>query len=297
MNPIGIHFGYWTQFWDVDQLPFVQRAGKLGFDIVEVRAQKIKRMSSAERDTLKAAAEEAGVGLTYSIGLQDDMDLVSEDSSVRQRGVAFLQDLCKAMQQLDGKVMAGINYSSWPRKLMPGEDKKVLTDRAVEGVREAVKAAEDCGVIFCLEVVNRFEHFIMNTAAEGIAFAKRVESPNCKILLDTFHMNIEEDSFRGALLESKEWLGHFHLGETNRRPPGEGRMPWPEILGALNEINYQGAVVMEPFLVPGGEVGRDISVYRDLLEGRDLDDLAARSVEFVRSEQKKIGGRQATQTK
>ena len=74
-------------------------------------------------------------------------------------------------------------------------------------------------------------------------------------------------------------------------------MPWPEILGALNEINYQGAVVMEPFLVPGGEVGRDISVYRDLLEGRDLDDLAARSVEFVRSEQKKIGGRQATQTK
>ena len=39
-------------------------------------------------------------------------------------------------------------------------------------------------------------------------------------------------------------------------------MPWPEILGALNEINYQGAVVMEPFLVPGGEVGRDISVYR-----------------------------------
>jgi D-psicose/D-tagatose/L-ribulose 3-epimerase len=290
MNPIGIHFGYWTQFWDVDQLPFVQRASRLGFDILEVRAQKIKRMTSAERDALKAAADEAGLGLTYSIGLQEDMDLVSEDSSVRRNGVSFLQDLCKAMQQMGGTIMAGINYSSWPRKLMPGEDKKVLTDRAVDGVREAVKAAEDCGVIFCIEVVNRFEHFIMNTAAEGIAFAQRVGSLNCKLLLDTFHMNIEEDSLRGSLVEAKDWLAHFHIGEPNRRPPGEGRMPWAEIFGALKEINYQGAVVMEPFLVPGGEVGRDISVYRDLLGEKDLDDLAARSVQFVRSEQKKIAG-------
>ena len=59
-----------------------------------------------------------------------------------------------------------VNYGSWPRKLLTGEDKRILTDRAVEGVREAIKAAEDCGVLFCVEVVNRFEQFIMNTAAE-----------------------------------------------------------------------------------------------------------------------------------
>jgi D-psicose/D-tagatose/L-ribulose 3-epimerase len=287
MNPIGIHFGYWTQYWDVDQLPFVEKARKAGFEVLEVRAQKIARMSKGELDALKAAAADAGLELTYSIGMTEDMDLVSEDASVRKNGVTLLQNLCRNMQYMDGKIMAGINYSSWPRKLLPGEDKRTLTDRAIEGVREAVKAAEDCGVIFCLEVVNRFEHFIMNTAAEGIAFAKRVESPNCKILLDTFHLNIEEDSFRDSILESKGWLGHFHLGETNRRPPGFGRMPWQEIFGALREIDYQGAVVMEPFLVPGGEVGRDISVYRDLLGKDDLDDLVTRSVKFVRSEQEK----------
>jgi D-psicose/D-tagatose/L-ribulose 3-epimerase len=287
MNPIGIHFGYWTQYWDVDQLPFVEKARKTGFEILEVRAQKIARMSKAELDALKGAAADAGLELTYSIGMTEDMDMVSEDASVRKNGVTLLQNLCRNMKHMGGKIMAGINYSSWPRKLLPGEDKKAATDRAIEGVREAIKAAEDCGVIFCLEVVNRFEHFIMNTAAEGIAFAKRVESPNCKILLDTFHMNIEEDSLRDSILESKEWLGHFHLGETNRRPPGFGRMPWPEIFGALREIDYQGAVVMEPFLVPGGEVGRDISVYRDLLANDDLDDLVTRSVQFVRSEQEK----------
>jgi len=288
MNPIGMHYGYWTQYWGSEPLQFVKRAKKCGFDILEVNAPKVTRMSDAQRDVLKGAIAEAGLSLTYSIGMTADMDLVSQDTATRQKGIAFLQQVARTMKYMGGTVLAGINYSSWPRKLLPDEDKQILTDRAIEGVREAIKAAEDNDVIFCVEVVNRFEQFIMNTAAEGIAFAERIGSPNCKILLDTFHMNIEEDSLRGSIVEAGNWLGHFHLGETNRRPPGRGRIPWPEIFGALREINYQGAVVMEPFLLSGGEVGRDISVYRDLLGSADLDEEAARSVQFVRSEQEKL---------
>ena len=291
MNPIGIHFGYWTQYWEVEPLPFVQKAKQCGFDVLEVRAQKIGRMSRAERDTLKKAAADAGLGLTYSIGLTADMDLTSEDNATRKRGIDFLQDICRAMKEMDGTIMAGINYSCWPRRPLPGEDKQVLTDRAVEGVREAIKTAEDCGVFFCIEVVNRFEHFLMNTAAEGIAFVERVGSPNAKLHLDTFHLNIEEDSIGGAIREAGSRLGHLHLGEPNRRPPGRGRMPWQEIFGALGDINYQGALVMEPFLVPGGEVGRDIAVYRYLPGHDDLDGEATRSVEFVRAELKKAGSK------
>jgi len=285
MNRIGMHYGYWTQYWGSEPLQFVQRTKKCGFDILEVNAPKVTLMSDAERDVLRGAVADSGLSLTYSIGMTADMDLVSEDAGTRQKGIAFLQKVARAMKYMGGTILAGINYSSWPRKLLPGEDKQILTDRAVKGVREAIKAAEDNDVIFCVEVVNRFEQFIMNTAAEGIAFAEKVGSPNCKILLDTFHMNIEEDSLRGSIVETGNWLGHFHLGETNRRPPGRGRIPWPEIFGALREINYQGAVVMEPFLLPGGEVGRDISVYRDLLGSADLDEEAARSAQFVRSEQ------------
>jgi D-psicose/D-tagatose/L-ribulose 3-epimerase len=285
MNRIGMHYGYWTQYWGSEPLQFVQRAKKCGFDILEVNAPKVTLMSDAERDVLRGAVADSGLSLTYSIGMTADMDLASEDAWIRQKGIAFLQKVARAMKYMGGTILAGINYSSWPRKLLPGEDKQILTDRAVKGVREAIKAAEDNDVIFCVEVVNRFEQFIMNTAAEGIAFAEKVGSPNCKILLDTFHMNIEEDSLRGSIVETGNWLGHFHLGETNRRPPGRGRIPWPEIFGALREINYQGAVVMEPFLLPGGEVGRDISVYRDLLGSADLDEEAARSAQFVRSEQ------------
>ncbi len=288
MNTVGIHYGYWTQRWDSDPLQFVKRAQNCGFDILEVNAPKVTRMSDSERDALKGAAADAGLGLTYSIGMTSDMDLASEDAATRKKGVAFLKDVVRAMKQIGGTVMAGINYSSWPRKLFPGEDKKLLTDRSIEGVREAIKTAEDCDVIFCVEVVNRFEQFMMNTAAEGIAFAQEVGSPNCKILLDTFHMNIEEESIGGSIEEAGPWLGHFHLGETNRRPPGRGRMPWSEIFGALKKINYQGALVMEPFLLPGGEVGRDICVYRDLLGNGDLDEEATLSVQFVRAEQSKV---------
>jgi len=288
MNTVGIHYGYWTQHWDSDPLQFVKRAQKCGFDILEVNAPKVTRMSDSERDALKGAAADAGLGLTYSIGMTSDMDLTSEDAATRKKGVAFLKDVVRAMKQIGGTVMAGINYSSWPRKLLSGEDKKLLTDRSIEGVREAIKTAEDCDVIFCVEVVNRFEQFMMNTAAEGIAFAQEVGSPNCKILLDTFHMNIEEESIGGSIEEAGTWLGHFHLGETNRRPPGRGRMPWSEIFGALKKINYQGALVMEPFLLPGGEVGRDICVYRDLLGNGDLDEEATLSVQFVRAEQSKV---------
>ena len=148
-----------------------------GFEILEVNAPKITRMSKAERVALKGAADEAGLGLTYSIGMTADMDLASENAATRKKGVSFLQDLSQAMKSMGGTIMAGINYNSWPRKLCPGEDEEVLTERAVQGVKEAIKSAEDCDVLFCVEVVNRFEHFMMNTAAEGIAFCERVGSP------------------------------------------------------------------------------------------------------------------------
>ena len=149
-------------------------------------------------------------------------------------------------------------------------------------MKEAIKAAEDHDVLFHMEVVNRFEQYLLNTAEEAVRYVGEVGSPNCKVLLDTFHMNIEEDSFHDAIVAAGDVLGHFHVGETNRRAPGRGRIPWDEVARALKEIDYRGSIVMEPFLTPGGEVGRDIRVYRDLSVGIDLDAEAERAVRFLR---------------
>jgi D-psicose/D-tagatose/L-ribulose 3-epimerase len=128
---------------------------------------------------------------------------------------------------------------------------------------------------------------MINTAEEGVAYVERINSPSCKLLLDTFHMNIEEDNFREAIVKAGNWLAHFHVGEANRRPPGRGRIPWGEVFGALQEIEYQGPIVMERFITPHGDALREMPVYRDLLGGGTLDEEASRSLRFVRSELKR----------
>lgn len=102
-------------------------------------------------------------------------------------------------------------------------------------------------------------------------------------MLDTFHMNIEEDFCGQAILKAGDQLGHFHVGENNRMPPGYGHISWKEIAAALRKIDYQGYVVMEPFLIPGGEIGRDIKVFRDLRGDLDLDKEARKALLFMRN--------------
>jgi D-psicose/D-tagatose/L-ribulose 3-epimerase len=283
MNKIGIYYAYWTHNWDTDFVPFVAKVKRLGFDILEVNAGTVVNMSSRHRERLRTVAEKAGIELTYCIGLTAKYDLASPDPRVRRTGISFLSRIATTMRAMGHRQLGGIIYSSWPGKLPFGEDKRRFVDRSVRSMREAVKVAEDCNVFFNVEVVNRFEQFILNTAAEGVAYAHRVNSDHCRVLLDTFHLNIEEEDIGKAIVATGKKLGHFHLGETNRRPPGRGRMPWEEIFGALRHIGYTGGMTMEPFVMPGGEVGRDISVYRDLSAGLDLDREARLSVRFVRS--------------
>ncbi len=136
-----------------------------------------------------------------------------------------------------------------------------------------------------MEVLNRFEGYLLNEAKEGLEYIRAVDRPNVKLMLDTFHMNIEEDSLVEAIRLAGKDLGHFHVGEANRRPPRQGRMPWKEIGQALKDIGYNGAVVMEPFVTMGGKVGKDIRIWRDISGGATLDQLDAdvrQSVQFLR---------------
>jgi len=289
MNPIGLNYAYWSPTWDCDPLPFVTRTRSCGFDILEINAQRVVRMTDKERDVLKTAATDAGLSYTYIGGVTPDTDLASEDPTVRKRGIKLLTEQAQAVSRTGGSLLSGVLYSSWSQRLPAGKDRKTLTDNSVGAMKEAVKAAEDCGVIFGLEVVNRLEHYMMNTAEQGVAFVERVASPCCKLLLDTFHMNIEEDNLREAIVKAGKWLAHFHVGETNRRPPGRGRIPWPEVFMALREIEFQGPIVMEPFIIPDGDALREMPVYRDLLGDNDPDKEASRSLRFLRSEMQKYG--------
>ena len=287
MNPIGLNYAYWSPTWDSDPLPFVSRTRSCGFDILEINAQRVAKMTDKQRDALKAAATDAGLYYTYIGGVTPDTDLASADPTVRQRGIKLLTEQAQAVSRTGGSLLSGVLYSSWSQRLPAGKDLRTLTDNSVGAMKEAVKAGEDRGVTFGLEVVNRFEHYMINTAEQGVAFVERVASPYCKLLLDTFHMNIEEDNLREAIVKAGKWLAHLHVGETNRRPPGRGRIPWPEVFMALREIEFQGPIVMEPFIIPDGDALREMPVYRDLLGNNNPDEEASRSLRFLRSELQK----------
>jgi D-psicose/D-tagatose/L-ribulose 3-epimerase len=284
MNKVGIYYAFWTQQWDADFHPFVDKVSDLGFDILEINAGTIAAMSRAERASLMHHATERGIDLTYCIGLPAGYDISSEEEGTRRRGVEFLKRMASGIGEMGGGRLGGIIYASWPALLPEGAtDKQPYWERSVASMREAIRTAEDNNVVFNMEVVNRFEQFLLNTAQEGVAYVKEVGSPNAKVLLDTYHMNIEEDSIKAAIETAGEYLGHVHIGENNRKPPGYGHFPWAELASALAHTGYKGAIVMEPFVVPGGQVGRDIRVWRDLRPGLDdLDTEAGKALRFVR---------------
>ena len=283
MNKVGIYYAYWTRDWDADFHPFIDKVTGLGFDVLEVNGGTVASMTSSERKSLKDHADDRDVALSYCIGLPREYDIASTDKAVRESGIAFLKKMAEAVGEMGGGNLGGILYGCWPATMPEGEtDKRPYVERSIASMKEAVKVAEDNAVIFNMEVVNRFEQFILNTCEEAVTYVEAVGSPNVKVMLDTFHMNIEEDFAGEAVLKAGDKLGHFHIGENNRMPPGYGHIPWTEISTALRKIDYQGYVVMEPFLVPGGEVGRDIKVFRDLSVGLDLDEEARKALLFMR---------------
>ena len=287
MNKVGMFYTYWDTEWKVDYVKVARRIAGMGFDLMEINLGEFTKLPEPKKREFKAAADGLGLTVATCIGLSPGQDFASPDAAVREAGTEYVKRLLDDCHLLHAPVFAGLNFCAWPASPPPGlTDKRPYLDRSIECVKKVAKVAEGYGVIYALEVVNRFEQFLVNTAEEGLAFCDAVGSPACKIQLDTFHMNIEEDSFRSAILSSKGKLGHFHLGENNRRPPGQGRLPWDEIFGALKETKYEGTIVMEPFVRPWGAVGRDIALWRDLSKGasdEQLERWGRDSCAFVRS--------------
>lgn len=287
MNKIGIHFGYFNTDWDTDFIKQIDQVKRLGFDILEVAPAPLMKLGKEDRKAIADYAKERGIGLTFSVGLGKEYDLASRDENIRKAGIQFTLDTFDIMQEMGSTMYSGVDIGAWNQTYSYGAvDKSAEWKQSIASVKEIMKSAEEKGITFAVEVVNRYESSLVNTAEEAMEYIDRVGSANCAVLLDTYHMNIEEDSFEKAIRLVGSRLGHFHVGEPNRKPPClDGRMPWDEITGALKAIHYEGAIVMEPFIKMGGEVGRDIKVWRDISKNASVDEmerLAAASVKMLR---------------
>lgn len=283
----GIYYAYWEQQWDSEGfLKYVNKVANLGFDVLEINGTPLPEYSQSDIKELKACADAAGIEITTGYGPIYEHDMGTADQSARQSALEWYKRLFHVMEQLNSHLLGGALYSHWPIDYSKGVNKEEDWKRSVEGMQILGSVAKEHGITLGMEILNRFENHILNTAEEGVRFVKEASQDNVKVMLDTFHMNIEEDSLSNAILTAGPYLGHFHVGECNRKLPGNGRIPWKEIMGALREVNYEGCVTMEPFVRMGGRVGEDIKVWRDLSNNAteaELDEAAGKSLIYLKS--------------
>lgn len=290
MNKFGIFMNFWEKNWDADHKKYIKKASEIGFDVLEFQAQPLLEMSKDHMKELASLADDCGIELTYSLGLDRNYDVSSLDEKVRLGGVDYLKRIVECIGFMGGTLLSGVSYAGWGTPDNFLGDKRPYWENSLKSMREIIKTAEDCGVTYCVEAVNRFETCLINTAAEALAYVAEVDSPNIGVLLDTYHMNIEENNIGDAIRLVGDKLTSFHTGENNRTAPGRGHLDWDEIFGALADINYKGRIVSEPFVMQGGEVGRDIHVYRDLIDNpseKRIDEEAAYLLNFEREMVKK----------
>ncbi|MDO4522109.1 MAG: sugar phosphate isomerase/epimerase family protein [Eubacteriales bacterium] len=279
----GIYYAYWEKEWSADYIKYVDKVARLGFDILEIGGTPLPDYTEEDIRRLKSAADASGIELTVGYGPSAEHNVGNK--KVRVAAMEWYKKLFSVMEKLDSHIIGGALYSYWPVDYSGMINKEEDWKNAVEGMRCLSAEAANYGVELNLECLNRFENYLLNTAAEGVKFVTETECSNVWVMLDTFHMNIEETSIGDAIRTAGKRLGHFHTGECNRMVPGQGRVPWREISDALREIGYQKNVVMEPFVNMGGKVGQDIKVWRPIkgnVTEEILDRDAAAAVRFQR---------------
>lgn len=103
-------------------------------------------------------------------------------------------------------------------------------------------------------MINRYEVNWLNSVSEGISFLKKVKKDNVLLHIDTFHMNIEEPSFKESIIDAKNLIGYVHIADSNRWAPGYGHINFPEIISALKKVGYQGFLSLEVFPLPNPDI-------------------------------------------
>lgn len=284
----GICYCYWNKDWEGTDYPqTIERARTCGFDVLEIFYQRTLAMQQKEIDNIAAASKAYDVEIYCSGGLGRIEDLSQPDENGRRIAVEKAKEIIRSISKIGVKNFSGINYCAWCNFDKPINKEERLY-YAAKSLKEVGDYASDYGVSWNMEVVNRFESYLLNTASEAVELAKMVDSPNVNILLDIFHGMIEEDDLAEAVRTAGDKLGHYHMGSNNRKPPRPGFLPWEEVVQALKDIKYDKCVSFEPLVRTGGSVALDGgNVWRDMLppnaDDKMLDQMIMESLAYIKN--------------
>jgi D-psicose/D-tagatose/L-ribulose 3-epimerase len=265
---IGANTWIWVAPLTTEELqrlaPYV--AG-LGFDWIELPIEAPHTFDYAAAADL---IRQHGLGVSIAAAIAEERDLIHPDPAIRANGAAFVRHCVDIAHIVGATNVVGPLYSAVGRTWQATADERARDlDLLVEQLRPLAEYAGDHGVVLCLEPLNRFETSFLNLAAQTLEVLDRVDRPGCQLMLDTFHMNIEERSMGDAIRAAGPRLRHVHASENDRGAPGSGHIPWTEIAAALRDIDYDGPVVIETFTAQVKSIARAAAIWRPLAASQD----------------------------
>jgi D-psicose/D-tagatose/L-ribulose 3-epimerase len=257
----------WVSPFSNKTLDLLDKAKAYGFDIVEICVEDPDTLDPA---SIRARADKVGVALTICGAFGPSRDLSSEDAAVRQNGLAYLKRCVDFAALLGSPFVSGPMYAAVGNtRMLEAGERAAQWARAAGGLKEAAAYAAERSVKLAIEPLNRFETDLVNTVDQGLKLVADVGAKNVGLLLDTFHMNIEEKDVPCAIRRAAGRIVEFHACSSDRGTPGEDHLPWNAIAAALRDVRYEGPVVIEAFTPEIKEIARAVSIWRPLAESQD----------------------------
>lgn len=254
-------------------LHLFRKVKDLGFDFIELLVPEPE--DSLDFAQTRRALADAGLGLVLAARVNLQRSIASADPAARQGGIDYLKRCIEVADGLGAKIIGGplygepLVFAGRPPQPHSPEEIAERAERTVEGLASVAPIARSAGKVLALEPLNRFETDIVCTTGQAIEVIDRVGDAGLGILLDTFHMNMEERSIPDAIRAAGSRLVHFQANENHRGFPGTGNMNWPAIVRALAEIGYEGPVSLEPFRRDDDRVALPIAHWRAPHEDED----------------------------
>jgi D-psicose/D-tagatose/L-ribulose 3-epimerase len=275
----GVNTWVWTSPLTTEELEkLAPHVAELGFDWLEVPIESLEDL-----DYQRAAdiLRDHHLGVSACAAMGPDRDLIHPDPAIRENGMNYLRECIKATTTLGGTNLVGPLYSAVGRTWQQNEEERSRDlELLVENLKQLSAFAGEQGVVLCVEPLNRFETSFLNLAEQAVDVVDRVEHPACQIMLDTFHMNIEEKSLGAAIRTAGRRLKHLHACENDRGAPGSGNVTWNEVAQALRDIEYDGPVVIESFTAKVKSIARAAAIWRSLAPTQDA--LASQGLKFLK---------------
>lgn len=280
-NPLGVHFQVFAEAWEgTGRDRAVGGAREAGFDFVEVAVFDPASFDVA--GTRAALAAGGGMGAVVCTAPGFDADVSSDDPTVVARGEAHLLRCVEIAVELESPWLVGLTYGAWGR--YPGPPTAAGRANAVASLQRVTARAAELGVSVGMEVVNRFESNLLNTAAQARALVDEVGAPNLHVQLDAYHAHLEEASQALAVADCRGRLGYLHVGENTRGALGTGAIDLRGLLRAAAGAGFTGPITFEAFSahVVGATGAAALCVWRDLWD--DSLTLARQARELLAAE-------------